>query len=172
MLLRGLRFVAGAAAGFLIWWYGTPYYDAVLAVPAQAIVRVDGRLCGAELRAADRAITVRPRLCPAPPATIPADQLTYNVILLAGLFAMRWRNLSAFLASLAIVAATQVLSLAVSIESTYAARQDAWSVTHYSNFARDVWVSAEFWWRLVGMFAVVFVCWWMATAIRSAVRRK
>lgn len=167
MLLRALRFAAGAVAGFLIWWYGTPYYDAVLALPAQTILHADGRLCGPDLRAHERAVDVVPRFCPAPRGTIPADQLTYNVILLAGLFAMRWRSISAFLASLLVVAATQVLSLAVSVESTYAARQGPWSAAHFSDFGRQFWVSAEFWWRLVGMFAIVFVCWWVAEPRRA-----
>ncbi|PYQ60133.1 MAG: hypothetical protein DMF58_09215 [Acidobacteria bacterium] len=107
----------------------------------------------------------------APTGTIPADQLTYNIILLGGLFAMRWRSVAAFLTSLFVVAVTHVLSLAVSVESAYA-RVGAWSERHYSSLEQDIWVSTEFWWRLVGMFAIVFVCWWLTQAPEQGRRRE
>ncbi len=161
MLLRALRFVAGALAGFLIWWCATPIYNDALASAAEKILSVDKRLCGPHAEDVDRGIFVHPRLCVAPVATIPADQLTYNIILLAALFAMRSRSIGGFVLSLAVIAITHVLSLAVSIESTYAARSGAWSEQHYSWIEQEVWVSAEFLWRLVGMFAIVFACWWL-----------
>jgi len=164
VLLRALRFIAGAAAGFLLWWYGTLFYNGALAFTAESLLGLDARLCGPHLIADERKIEVRARLCVAPTATIPADQLTYNIILLAALFAMRWRSITSFLISLFVVALTHVLSLAVSVESTYAARNGAWSDKHYSVFEQQAWVSTEFFWRLVGMFAIVFVCWWVTQA--------
>ena len=162
--MRALRFIAGAAAGFLIWWYGTLFYDGALAFAAESLLSLDSRLCGPHLIADERKIEVHPQLCVAPTATIPADQLTYNIILLAALFAMRWRSVTSFLLSLFVVVLTHVLSLAVSVESTYAARNGAWSEKHYSVLEQHAWVSTEFFWRLVGMFAIVFVCWWLTQA--------
>ncbi len=164
MLLRALRLIAGAAAGFLVWWYATLFYDGALAFTAERLLAFDARLCGPHLIAEERKIEVHPRLCVAPTATIPADQLTYNIILLAALFAMRWRSITTFLISLFVVALTHVLSLAVSVESTYAARNGTWSDKHYSLIEQNAWVSTEFFWRLAGMFAIVFVCWWITQA--------
>jgi len=161
VLLRTLRFLAGAAAGVLFWWYATPAYDDALSIAAQQILRVDKRLCGPHAEAVDRSVFVHPRLCVAPTATIPADQLTYNIILLAALFAMRGRSVGSFLLSCAIVAISHVLLLAVSIESTYATKNGAWSAQHYSTMEQSIWTSAEFFWRLAGMFAIVFACWWL-----------
>jgi len=161
VLLRALRFVAGALAGFLIWWCATPIYNDALASAAEKILSVDKRLCGPHAEDVDRGIFVHPRLCVAPSATIPADQLTYNIILLAALFAMRGRGIGGFVLSLAVVAITHLLSLVVSIESTYAARNGPWSEQHYSWIEAEAWVSVEFFWRLVGMFAIVFACWWL-----------
>jgi len=170
VLLRALRLIAGGAAGFLIWWYGTLYYDGALSAAAEQLLGFDQRLCSAHLVADRRSIEVTPHLCVAPKATIPADQLTYNFILLAALFAMRFRSVQSFLASTFLVAVTHVLSLVVSVEATYAGNMGTWSERHYSALEANVWVAAEFWWRLVGMFAIVFVCWWM-TQDRGGSRR-
>jgi hypothetical protein len=166
MLFRALRFIAGAAAGFLFWWYATPVYNDAIGAAAAQILQVDKRLCGPQADSVDRNVFVRPRLCIAPTATIPADQLTYNIILLAALFAMGGRNLLAFSVSCIVVIMTHVLSLAVSIESTYANANGPWSQQHYAALERQLWISTEFFWRLVGMFAIVFACWWIAQSTR------
>jgi hypothetical protein len=166
MLIRALRCLAGAAAGFLFWWYATPVYNDAIGAAAAQILQVDKRLCGPQADSVDRNVFVRPRLCIAPTATIPADQLTYNIILLAALFAMGGRNLLAFSVSCIVVIMTHVLSLAVSIESTYANANGVWSQQRYSALERQLWISTEFFWRLVGMFAIVFACWWIAQSTR------
>ena len=160
MLLRALRLIAGAAAGFLIWWYGALFYDGLLSAGAEQLLSFDQRLCKAHLVADRRSIEVTPHLCVAPKATIPADQLTYNFILLAALFAMSFRSAQSLLVSISIVAVTHVLSLVVAVEAAYAGRMGTWSERHYSTLEANDWVAADFWWRLVGMFAIVFVCWW------------
>jgi hypothetical protein len=166
MLIRALRFIAGAIAGFLFWWYATPIYNDAISAAAAQILQIDKRLCGPAADSVERNVFVRPRLCIVPTATIPADQLTYNIILLAALFAMGGRNVLAFLVSCVVVILTHILSLAVSIESTYANANGAWSQQHYSAFERQLWISTEFFWRLVGMFAIVFACWWIAQSNR------
>jgi hypothetical protein len=166
MLIRALRCLAGAAAGFLLWWYATPVYNDALGAAAAQILQIDRRLCGPRADSVDRNVFVQPRLCVAPNATIPADQLTYNIILLAALFAMGGRRVLAFIVSCLVVILSHVLSLAVSIESTYANANGAWSEQHYRAFERQFWLSTEFFWRLVGMFAIVFACWWIAQTTR------
>jgi len=164
--LRALRLIAGALAGFLFWWFTAPIYNDMMAAAAAQILQLDKRLCGPRAQSVERNVFVSPRLCVTPTATIPADQLTYNIILLGALFAMRGRSVLAFLASCIVVGITHVLSLAVSIESTYATRSGTWSAQHYSPIEQNLWVGTEFFWRLVGMFAMVFACWWLAQSSR------
>jgi len=164
VLPRLLRFVAGAAVGFFIWWYGTLFYDAGLAAAGEQLLALESRLCGPHLVAEERSIESHARLCVVPSAKIPADALTYNFILLTALFTMRWRSITSFFASLFVVVVTHILSVALSFESTFAGRIGKWSEQHYSALEANVWVAAEFWWRLVGMFAIVFACWWLTQA--------
>jgi len=159
--LRAFRFFIGAAFAFVVWWYATLFYDGALAFAAERILQFDQRLCNAHLVAAERKVEVTPHLCVAPTATIPADQLTYNMILLGALFAMRFRSFQSFFAALFVLVITHILSLVLSIEATYAARLGAWSTAHYGGLESDFLVGAEFWWRIVGMLALVFVMWWL-----------
>lgn len=142
----------------------TPQYNRALALVTQPLLHVDRRLKDAVLIPQERAIFITSATA-LPTATIPADQLTYNVILLLGLFAanaqpLRVRNLRALAIAAAIVFAFQALGLIISIESTYALRQGAWSEQHYSDAAGNFWLTAELIFRTVGMFGVVFAAWW------------
>ena len=166
MLIRALRCIAGAVAGFLFWWYATPLYNAAIGGASVQILQMDKRLCGPRADPVDRSLFVQPRLCLIPTATIPADQMTYNIILFAALFAMGGRSVLAFIVSCLVVMTTHVLSFAVSIETTYANANGTWSEQHYSAFERQLWLSTEFFWRLVGMFAIVFACWWITQSRR------
>jgi hypothetical protein len=159
--LRALRFLAGAVVGFLFWWYATLFYDGALAFVAERILQLDQRLCNAHLVAEERKVEVTPHLCVGPKAIIPADQLTYNLILFTALFAMRFRSFSSFFGCLLVLVISHVLSVAVSVEATYAGHMGAWSDRHYGGLEQDVWTALEFWWRLAGMFALVFVLWWL-----------
>jgi hypothetical protein len=101
-----------------------------------------------------------------PIANIPANQLTYNLILLVALFASnpkpwRDRNVVAFLLSLLVVMASHPIGALITIESTYAVRLGGWSEAHFGDFAANFWLVAEMFYRLIGMFALVFVCWWI-----------
>ena len=159
--MPALRFFLGALVAFLVWWYATLFYDGALAFAAERILQFDQRLCNAHLVADERKVDVTPHLCVAPKATIPADQLTYNMILFGALFAMRFRSFQSFFAALFALVVSHILSLALSVEATYAARFGAWSERHYGGLESDLWVGAEFWWRIVGMLALVFVMWWL-----------
>ena len=168
MTRRILAFVIGIVFGCILWYQTAHVYNVVLAATTEPLLRLDRRFATAELAADQRAIRVAPRDTTAlPPASIPADQLTYNIILLVALFASnprpwRGRNVAALALSLIPVAIGHVLALIISIESTYANRLGAWSDAHYGSFATNAWLVAELFVRVVGMFAIVFACWWVA----------
>lgn len=164
MLLRALKFLAGLAAGIVVWWKLAPLYNELLAVVVQPLLHVDGRFAGAVLVPMARMIRVTSSTV-LPVADIPADQLTYNVILLFALFAtndhpLRLSNLRKVALSLAILFVAHVLGLFTSIESTYALRMGEWSAAQYGAFGQNVWLALELFYRVVGMFGVVFGCWW------------
>jgi hypothetical protein len=164
MLLRALRFLAGLAIGVWIWWAVTPAYNHVLAPAAQLLLHADRRLADAVLVPQERKILITSST-PLPIATMPADQLTYNIILLLALFASNdkpWRvpNVRGLAIALVILFASHCIGLLISIESTYAVRQGAWSEQHYGDAAANFWLTTELVFRIVGMFGVVFASWW------------
>lgn len=174
MLLRLLKFAAGLALGFALWSWTLPAYLELLARES-AVVRIDRRYADLEMITRGRALFVRSATGVFPPITLPGDQLTYNLILVVALFAMNdaplsLRNLKRFALALLIVMAFHPLGLLISTESTYAARVPPWSQTHYTQFGATVWVTLETFWRLVGMFGVVFAVWWLS-AFTSTSRR-
>jgi hypothetical protein len=171
MLLRALRFLAGLALGVWIWWAATPAYNYVLAPATQLLLHADRRLADAVLVPQERKIFVT-SATPLPTATMPADQLTYNIILLLALFAMNdrpWRvaNVRGLAIALVILFLSHCLGLIISIESTYAVRQGAWSEQHYGDAAANFWLTTELVFRIVGMFGVVFASWWALSHSKS-----
>ena len=162
MWLRALRFVVALIVAAILWYNLTPLYDRLLAAAATPLIKIDSRLRVIQLDADDRIIKVTGNM---PAADIPAGELTYNVILLVALFAsnrrpLRGRNVRAFLVSMLIVAALHVVAVLLSVESTYAVRMGSWSAEHYGAAGHYFWLYAEIFYRLVGMFGAVFVCWW------------
>jgi len=171
MLLRALRFLAGLALGVWIWWAATPAYNHALAPATQLLLHADRRLADAVLVPQERKIFVTSST-PLPTATMPADQLTYNIILLLALFAMNdrpWRlaNVRGLAIALAILFLSHCIGLIISIESTYAMRQGAWSEQHYGDAAANFWLTSELVFRIVGMFGVVFASWWALSHSKS-----
>ena len=161
---RVLRFAIALFAAAVVWYNLTPLYDAVIAGAATPLLKVDPRFRAARLGAIDRTIKVTGGV---PAADIPADQLTYNVILLVALFAsnrrpLRDKNVVAFLVSALIIAVLHVAAVLLSVESTYAVHMGAWSEAHYGAAGYYFWLYAEIFYRLVGMFGVVFACWWVS----------
>jgi hypothetical protein len=174
LLTSALKFAAGAALGIVLWIYATPSYNRVLAACAGPVMRIDSRLRNAELVPNGRRVVGRGNSAgPGVPAVlIPADQLTYNVVLLLGLFAtdravFRDRSLRRFLLALAIVFISHVLALVVSLELTYATRTGDWGTSRYSPLAQDFWSAVEYGYRLFGMFAIAFACWWLTREKKS-----
>jgi hypothetical protein len=164
---RFIRFLAGLVVASLLWYFGTPLYNSFLSWPAELLLKLDRRLSDVDVVARSNKIAVRGDRGLIPPAAIPADQLTYNVILLVALFAsnpspLRDTNLRAFLIALLIVVALHPIGLAISIESTYANRLGDFSDLHYGDAEARLWLNLELFYRLVGMFGVVFGCWWIS----------
>jgi len=164
MLWRALRFIVGLVAGIAFWWKVTPLYNRLLSVVAEPLLHIDRRFAGAALLVLDRIVRVT-SATDLPVAHVPADLLTYNVILLFALFATNdrpWRltNLRAFAISMVVLAGVHVAGLLISIESTYALRLGDWSEAHYGSIAQNVWLMLELFYRIVGMFGAAFACWW------------
>src|ERR1043166_3401353 len=169
MLWRVIRLIAGLIAGIALWWSCSDAWNRALAVLTQPFMNIDRRIADGSLVAVGHTIVVQPLVASLPMATIPADQLTYNVILLVALFASNRapfsdRNMKSFAIALAIVLLLHPIGLFVSIESTYAMQQGAWSGQPYGETAQRVWVNGEVFYRLIGMFGVVFAAWWLAGA--------
>jgi hypothetical protein len=171
MLLRALRFLAGLALGVWIWWAATPAYNHLLAPATQLLLHADRRLAAAELLPQERNVFVTSST-PLPTATMPADQITYNIILLLALFASNdrpWRlaNVRGLAIALLVLFISHCIGLLISIESTYAVRQGAWSEQHYGDAAANFWLTTELVFRIVGMFGVVFASWWALSHSKS-----
>ena len=171
MLRSALRFAAGAAVAIALWVLGTPLYNALLSIVAEPIVQVDSRLRNVDTLANGRRVMGRGNEAEpsVPGVVIPADQLTYNVILLLGLFATnkRWfrdRGFLRLLIALGVLFATHVFALVISLEVTFATRTGAWGATRYSPLAQDFWTAVDYGYRLFGMFGIAFACWWLARA--------
>ena len=152
-MLRFLRFVAGAAIAAALWWYLAPAYN-------EFLCRVL-RFRNPSVETIARNVYVD--RAGAPRVSIPADQLTYNFVLFAGLMAaVPPRRVWRALAALAALIVFHVLALYATIEAAYATSGGAWANEHYSPLAQDFWNSASFVYRLAGMFAIAFVSWYLA----------
>ena len=175
MLRSTLKFLAGAALGIFFWTWGGSLYNDALALLAEPLMRIDARLRNGEMNGAGSSIIARgsesqPDL---PRVIIPADQLTYNLILLLGLLAtnprpFRERGLKLLGLALLLLFVSHVLAVVVSVESTYATKLGPWSESHYGPLAQDFWSATEYAYRLAGMFGIAFGCWWMTRQERGA----
>lgn len=163
MLRNALRFAAGAIAGALLWWYLAPAYDGAAVSAAAHLVHLDRRLADIDAVERGRWILLRSAGGAFPTATLPGDQLTYNVILFLGLLATvrrpSWRRVAI---AVLILAASHVLTFAVAVESIYA------GVRSPGSTETNLWLMAQLFLRVVGMLAVPFGCWWWVASERRA----
>jgi hypothetical protein len=157
-----LRFLAGALAGALLWWYAAPVYDGVVAAAAEPLLRLDKRFHDLDTAARDRWVLVRSAGGHFRLGELPVDQMTYNVILFLALLATlrkpRWGRLAIAVVSLFI---SHVVTFAIATESLYASARDP------SSAEASGWMMATLFFRVVGMLAVAFGCWWFAGPARS-----
>ena len=151
-----LRFLAGAVAGALLWWYGAPAYDGVVAAAAEPLLRLDKRLHDLDTAPRGRWVIVRSAGGHFRLAEVPADQMTYNLILFIALLATvrrpRWGRIA-----LAVIAlfVSHAVTFTIGTESLYASARDP------SSTEASVWMMANLFLRVVGMLAVAFGCWWL-----------
>jgi hypothetical protein len=162
-----LRAALGFALGFALWRAGTPAYDRLLADAAEPVLRLLERPAATRLYAEETRIVVdradfasrsdRPSL--------PADDLTINVILLLTLAATR-RNLLkdvgivSLAAALGALGLTHVAALVCAVKSLYATQLGAWSAANYRGLSLEFWTTAAHFYRVAGCWAIAFGLWW------------
>jgi hypothetical protein len=137
--MRALRFVIGAAIAFAIWWYATPAYNDLLC----RILRIFGTLVAANGRTVDAMHAGFAN------AHIPADQLTYNVVLFTGLVAAKPPRVFATIVATLVLLAIHPFALWIDIEAVFT--------------KDDLWIALDFLYRIGGMFAIAFACWYAST---------
>src|SRR6187549_1694876 len=81
MLRTAAKFLAGTILGSLLWWYGAPAYNDVISQVAVRILHADPRLRDIVATPKERWTFVASFSGSIGTATVPTDQLTYNVIL-------------------------------------------------------------------------------------------
>lgn len=164
-----LKALAGFAAGLALWAFLSPQYDRAIAAVSEKIMRTFEKPPVTRLRMAedgfvsvDRA-DFDPR---SPRPAIPIRDLTFNVILLTALFAASKRtfsdrNIGGFLIAALLLAATHVLGAIAEVMSIYVAKLGMWSRVTYGDFARNFWGVANHFYRVVLMYAIAFMLWWI-----------
>jgi uncharacterized membrane protein len=173
-LSRGIghgRTLAKGAAGFLagvaLWAGLSEPYHRTLAAPAQALIRTFESPSVTRLRAEKREIIFdREDFPPSSPRPgIPADDLDFNVAILAALFATVRRpfsdaSLKKLSLALALLWATHVAAIVFAVENIDATSLGEWSAAHYGWAARNFWATGHHFYRIAGMFAAPFILWW------------
>ena len=183
--MRGpLRVVPRAALGFaaslLLWWTATPAYDRLLAAAAEPLLRFLERPPATRLYADERHLVIERSDFPSTsdrPA-VPADDLTFNVILLVTLAAsgprlFTDRGMVRLAAALGILGIVHVAAVVAAVKSVYALQLGAWSAAAYGPVSRNLWAGAFHFYRFVGVFAVPFLLWWLLLRVEApAVARR
>jgi hypothetical protein len=102
--------------------------------------------------------------------TVPGHYLTLNLALLVALLAYTGRAVSPprLAIGLLVLFAGHVAGLYASVQARYANDLGAWSREHYSALSRDGWLATAQFYRLIGMYALVFLVWWMIAQTSAA----
>ena len=163
-----LRGLAGFAASLALWWAATPGYNGFLATIAEPALRLLESPAATRLSAEERRIVVDRSDFPSdsPRPGLPADNLTFNVILFGtlaatarGLFSDR--GIRRLALSAGILAVGHVASLVCTVKSLYATQLGEWSAANYGTLSRNLWATAAHFDRFVGSFALAFLLWWL-----------
>lgn len=163
--MRALRGIAGFALALVLWIALTPSYNGLLSRAAQMVIRTFESPDITTLRLKGREVLVYARDA-GPRANrpgIPLYDLTFNVVLLATLFATNrnWfgtRNVGAFLLALLLLMSSHLFALIAYVQDVYAAGLAG--PRSFSAPARAFWKNAIYFYRLVGQFAVPLILWW------------
>lgn len=184
LALKGL---AGFLVGLAIWVFLSPLYDRFVAASAEKVLHLFEKPPVTQLRpAADHFVTVDrtdfDRRSKRPAISI--RDLTFNIVLLAALFAASKRpfsdrNIAGFAGAAVLLALTHVLGTVAEVMSIYVAKLGMWSTVNYSAFDRNLWGVLNHFYRLVFMYAIAFALWWIlrdpgtqAAAAAGAASRK
>lgn len=150
-------------------------YARLLAPPAQLILRATEHPPVTRLRASETEVIVDRSDFPVRSARpgVPFNDLTFNFIIMVALFAANRpvfsnRNVGMFLLAILILMGTHVAALVVQVKSIYAVQLGAWSVAHYGPISRNFWSGAAHFYRLVGMYGVAFLLWWILRPATTA----
>ena len=168
VLQTALKIAAGFLVGLAIWWGASDLYARLLAPPAQALLRATERPQVTRLRASGSEVIVDRSDFPVRSGRpgVPVNDLTFNLIILIAMFASNHplfsnRNVGMFLIAVLLLMVTHVLALVVAVKSIYAVQLGAWSLANYGTFSRNFWSGAAHFYRLVGMYGIAFLLWWM-----------
>jgi hypothetical protein len=169
------RTIAKIAAGFLVGaalWFGfREAYERPLATGAQAVLRAFERPSVTSLKArAGEIMLDRSDFPPdSPRPGLPADDIDFNFVLLAALFALQpkffeGRVLLRLIAALALLFLVHVAALVFQVQSVYAMNMGEWSAVHYGRLARNIWAGGFHFYLIAGRFAAPFAIWWLLAA--------
>ena len=164
-----LKGLAGFAVGLALWGFLSPQYDRAIAAVTERVLRAFEDPPVTRLRLAqDNFVTVdRADFDPrSKRPAIPIRDLTFNFILLTTLFAASKRtfsdrNMGGFLVAAGLLAITHVFGAIGEVMSIYVAKLGMWSRVNYSDLARNFWGVANHFYRLVFMYAIAFMLWWI-----------
>lgn len=162
------RVLLGFLFGLALWWWATPVYNRLLAGLAEGGIRAVERPRATRLYADGRRLVIDRADFPSTSdrPSLPADDLTFNVILFLSLAAttrglLRDRAVFGVGVSLVVLFALHVLAVIANVEAFYATRLGAWSTANYGWFSRNLWSTATHFWRFVGCYAAPFLLWWL-----------
>jgi hypothetical protein len=157
------KFLAGTFVGALFWWYGTPVYNDVISQIGVRILHLDPRLHDIVATPKERWTFVESFSASIGTATVPTDQLTYNVILFIAIVLatetafFRLRKLRVFAIAALILFATHIVTFIIGTEAIYATSTA--SGERWGEVETMIWYYAIMFLRLVGMLAIAFGCW-------------
>jgi hypothetical protein len=102
--------------------------------------------------------------------TVPGHYLTLNLALLVALLAYTGRAVSLLRLAIGlfILFTGHVAGLYATVQARYANDLGVWSREHYSALSRDGWLATAQFYRLIGMYALAFLVWWMIAQTPAA----
>jgi len=173
-----LRGCAGLIFGLILWTIIQEPYAAVLSAISEPVIHLTERPAVTELRTTGGETIVNRRDFPSrfqrPAMSMP--QVTFNIILLAALFATALkpfsdRNMLRFLYALLILIPIHVLAVMAHVKSLYAVGFGAWSLEHYGVFARNFWSALDHFYKIFGSHAAAVGLWFALSTDRVGLAR-
>ncbi len=162
------RALLGFAVSLALWWGATPAYNRLLAVASEPVLRFLERPPATRLYADGRSLVIERSDFPSTSSrpAVPADDLTFNVILLGTLAAVGRpiftdRGMARLAAALGILGLVHVAAVVAAVKTVYALDLGAWSAAFYGPVSRNLWAGASHFYRFLGVFAAPFLLWWL-----------